>query len=293
MNIDRIQAFCQLAKDGNYRVAADNLCITQSALTKKIKRLEEETNTLLFERGRQGAVITQAGQALLSDAQHLINRFSDFQKLSACVSEGSRGHLNIGFGISTYRQAPDAIARFKNRYPNIHITLNDIPSLVQREKLLSGELHLSFNRLHNIEKPLMGIKLFSDRLAIAVHKSEQIDRNNIWSSLSHLNYLQLTPSRGPGLHQQIHAYLADKKQPLTATQEANDILTLLALVSSKLGFTLIPSSAKEIGRPDIKLIPLNEEPACWDVGLIWNTDKINPARDRFIDNVKTIKPTNC
>lgn len=147
MDFDQLRTFCQLAIDGNYRVASEHLCITQSALTKKIQRLEAHIGFVLFDRGRQGACLTQAGLTLLPEAQRLMDNFSAFQALTHRVAEGTTGYLKIGFGISSYVLAPRYITRFKSRFPHINIVLNDIPSQLQTELLLSGDLQLGFNRL--------------------------------------------------------------------------------------------------------------------------------------------------
>lgn len=223
---------------------------------------------------------------LLPNALLTVSKFEEFQRLSTCVSEGSVGHLNIGFGISTYQYAPECIAQFKSLYPNVHVTLNDLPASVQEQKLLSGELHIGFTRLQHLKSPLKGINLLTDSLSIAVHKDEVINLNNIWQSISRLDYLQLNPTRGAQLHQQIGNFLAHKNLTLKATQEADDILTLLALVSANLGYTIIPSSSIAICQPNIRLIPLKGKMALWDIGLIWNPILENKVIQRFIEHVE-------
>ncbi|RAS65195.1 LysR family transcriptional regulator [Vibrio diazotrophicus] len=281
MDFDQLRTFCQLAIDGNYRVASEHLCITQSALTKKIQRLEAHTGLVLFERGRQGACLTQAGLTLLPEAQRMVDNFNAFQALTHLVAEGTTGTLKIGFGISSYHLAPHYIAQFKQAFPNIHIVLNDMPSQLQTESLLRGELHLGFNRLPAIP-PLKGIKFSSDHLVVAVHRSQLIDESKLWNSLRHLDYLRLTPERGLGLAKQIEKLLIEQNQTLHPAQEADDILTLLALVSANIGFTIVPASVENIANESVRFIPLPSSSAIWDVGLIWNEDLGNSARDSFI-----------
>lgn len=281
MDIGQIRAFCQLAQDGNYRIASEHLFMTQSALTKKIQKLEENMGACLFERGRLGAELTQVGKALLPEAAKILVQFRDFKSISNAIVEGTQGHLNIGFGVSSYHQAPKHIAEFKRRFPDVRLTLNDTPSKYQAEALVSGELQLSFNRLP-VKRPLEGKKLASDCLVIAVHTDIPVNSAELWPSLSSLDYLRLTPHRGPKLHQQITAFLHSIEQTLSAEQEADDILTLLALVSARLGYTIVPASAKAIAPPNINFIPLTGPHTRWDVGIIWNTEKTDPLREQFV-----------
>lgn len=284
MDYDDLHTFCQLAEDGNYRVASEHLHITQSALTKKIQRLETHCGVVLFERGRQGASLTEAGAALLPDAERIVASFESYKSLTQRVAKGIAGYLKIGFGISTYHLAPQYIAKFKKEYPEIHITLNDIPSQKQSEALLLGELQLGFSRLSS-NAPLKSVKLSTDHLVLATHSSQILDKNKLWSSLDEMDYLQLNPNRGMGLSQQINALLEEHGKKLNIVQEADDIQTLLALVSASLGFTIVPASAKHIANEHVVFWELSGKNSSWDVGLVWNAKLESLAKDNFIQFV--------
>ncbi|MDD1829608.1 LysR substrate-binding domain-containing protein [Photobacterium sp. ZSDE20] len=287
MEFDLLKAFCQLAKSGNYRLASGQLYITQSALTKKIQRLESNIGASLFSRGRNGAEMTQAGKTLLPEAQRLVHSMQAFEQLSGSVVNGTQGHLNIGFGVSTYHEAPKLIAAYKQQYPDVHITLNDTPSKQQKDDLLSHELDISFNRIPK-SSDLESLTLFNDSLVIAVHKDllkQAPNKGQLLSELPKWPYLKLAQHRGPGLDKQIQQYCLANNIDLSKTQEADDILTLLALVSANIGFTIVPSSAQYISNTNVEFIALEGEHATWPVGLIWNGESENPLRDRFVEFV--------
>ncbi|NOI84075.1 LysR family transcriptional regulator [Vibrio sp. 99K-1] len=287
MEFDLLKAFCQLAKSGNYRLASEQLYITQSALTKKIQRLESNIGASLFSRGRNGAELTHAGKTLLAEAQRLVDSMQAFQQLSGSVVNGTEGHLNIGFGVSTYHEAPKMIAAYKQQQPNVHITLNDTPSKQQTDELLTHELDISFNRIPD-SSVLNSLTLFDDSLVIAIHKDllkQAPSKTLIISELAKWPYLKLAQHRGPGLDKQIQQYCLANNIELSKTQEADDILTLLALVSANIGFTIVPSSAQQISNTKVEFIALQGEHATWPVGLIWNGESENPLRDRFVDFV--------
>ncbi|MEZ8792339.1 LysR family transcriptional regulator [Vibrio splendidus] len=287
MEFDLLKAFCQLAKSGNYRLASEQLYITQSALTKKIQRLESNIGASLFSRGRNGAELTHAGKTLLAEAQRLVHSMQAFEQLSGSVVNGTQGHLNIGFGVSTYHEAPKLIAAYKQRHSDVHITLNDTPSKQQTDELLSYDLDISFNRIPE-SSDLESLWLFNDSLVIAIHKDllkQAPSKDQIIFELAKWPYLKLAQHRGPGLDRQIQQYCLANKIDLSKTQEADDILTLLALVFANIGFTIVPSSAQFISNTDVEFIALEGEYATWPVGLIWNGKSENPLRDRFVEFV--------
>lgn len=287
MEFDLLKAFCQLAKSGNYRLASEQLYITQSALTKKIQRLESNIGTSLFSRGRNGAELTHAGKTLLAEAQRLVDSMQAFEQLSGSVVNGTEGHLNIGFGVSTYHEAPKLIAAYKKQQPNVRITLNDTPSKQQTDELLTHELDISFNRIPS-SSALNSLTLFDDSLVIAIHKDllKQVpNKDQVLCELPKWPYLKLAQHRGPGLDKQIQQYCLANHLDLSKTQEADDILTLLALVSANIGFTIVPSSAQQISNTEVEFIALQGEHATWPVGLIWNGQSENPLRDKFVEFV--------
>ncbi|OOE43417.1 LysR family transcriptional regulator [Salinivibrio kushneri] len=284
MDTDLLRTFCQLADDKNFRVASEHLYITQSALTKKIKRLEEQLNVELFDRGRHGAELTPMGKILLPEAKRILKGFESFKTLAAFVAEGTCGHLNIGFGISSFHEAPNYIAQFKQDHPNVNVSLNDYPSHKLVEELTVGNLQLGFDRLP-VTRPLNAIPLFSDRLSIAIHEKETIDEENLWASLSHHNYLALSQGKNPTMNKHISAYLWEAQQHPVVVEEADDIITVLALVSARLGYTIIPASVARISQAAIRFIPLTGADAEWSVGLLWNAEFTDPIRQAFIEKV--------
>lgn len=75
-----LRAFVTLARLGSYHDAAEALYMTQPALTKKIQSLERMTGITLFQRGRQGAKLTEPGKQLLARAQKLLKHYDEFSE---------------------------------------------------------------------------------------------------------------------------------------------------------------------------------------------------------------------
>lgn len=283
MNIDLLKAFVTLARSDTYRSAAEALFITQSALTKKIYRLESDIGATLFDRNRGGTKLSIVGECLLPEAKRVIASAEKFDQLSNQVAAGQSGYLNVGFGISSFDIAPRHISKFKQRFSDVHVTLSDLPSQTQTEQLLSGELHIAYSRLP-CESSLSSITLSSDRLCVAVNRSHS--ESSLTSILTSLPYLALRPERGMGLHQQISKVAAELNWQLTPSQFADDILTLLSLVKANIGFVIVPESARSLVDDTIRFLPIPSTDNHWDIGVIWNPDVINPVKDRFLDTLK-------
>jgi len=138
MDIRLLRAFVTLAQQGHYHTAAEMLCLTQPALTKQIQTLEHLAGITLFQRGRQGAKLTVAGQQICPKACELLKQYDEFREYVRRVHSGSVGKLALGFGISSFQLAPAQVTAFRGRFPDVEVSLNDIPSDVQYRMLLDG-----------------------------------------------------------------------------------------------------------------------------------------------------------
>ena len=278
-----------LADVKNYHDAAQKLFITQPALSKRIKSLEDELELTLFIRGRHGAALTPAGEKLLSKVSRLIDHTDELMHLAHNLAKGKTGELAIGFGISSIKLAPDLVANFQKIHTDINVSLEDIPSSQQIIGLLEGKLQLGFMRIP-VEPPLKGLTLKSESLAIAVRRDDLESLKQAiakdYKSLSAYPLLKLINDRGPNLNHHTERFLAFNEVKMTIRQEARDIQTLLALVAAGVGIALVPESAARISPAGTGIIPLHGPYTQWDVAMVWNTLKEDKLRDVFIAMVK-------
>lgn len=282
-DLRQLQAFVTVAQTANYRAASERLFITQPALTKQIQVLEQTLGCTLFHRGRHGAELTAVGRQLLVQAQALIEQASEFERHALALAKGLAGQLRIGFGLSSFVLAPSLVARFKQQAPDVMVHLQDMPSAVQQEMLLSGQLQLGFMRRPR-GTTLSEHRLLSDRLVLAVPTSvvgADPAAFDVPAALASQPLLQMVGRRCPGLSQQIANFLGANR--LTGViQEAEDIQTLVALVAAGIGSAILPHSVSFIAGPAVTLFPLTGPHSRWEISLVWNPALADPLRDRFV-----------
>ncbi|MFQ1713325.1 LysR family transcriptional regulator [Aeromonas veronii] len=290
-DLRQLQAFVTLADTANYREAASRLFITQPALTKQIQGLEQTLGCTLFKRGRHGAELTALGAQLLTQASALIKHGREFERHALAVASGVAGRLKIGFGLSSFALAPALVARFKQQVTDVMVHLQDMPSAIQQEQLLSGQLQLGFMRRPQVPQ-LQEHRLLIDRLVLAVPtRMTEPDPAafDVQQALTSQPLLQMVGHRCPGLSQQIAGFLGANR--LTGmVQEAEDIQTLVALVAAGIGNAILPRSVSFIAGPDVTLYPLSGPSAEWEVSMVWNPDFADPIRDHFVRQVIASHP---
>ncbi|MGG5839112.1 LysR family transcriptional regulator [Huaxiibacter chinensis] len=284
MDIKLLRAFVTLSRQGSYHSAAETLCVTQPALTKQIQTLESLSGVTLFQRGRHGARLTVAGEQLLPGAVELLERYDLFRADVAAIQQGKAGKLTIGFGISSFRLAPERVAAFRHAYPDVQVSLNDMSSAEQFRQLREGRLQTGFVRLPAPEQ-LASTVLAEEQLVLAVAEEETVDSADVTALLRQHQLLQLSHNRGEGLSTQTARYLSEHHLTPRTISAADDIQTLLALVAARDGVALLPAGVIHILPAGVRLVALEGAHTTWQTGIVWDPLITDPLRDNFIKMV--------
>lgn len=288
MDLGLLRAFLAVAGHRNYGQAARALALTQPTLTKQIQTLERRLGGRLFDRGRHGATLTELGTALLPEAQDLVERADALERRMVRLAAGHTGRLTVGFGLSSLQLAPRAVAAFRRLHPGVDVTLDDLPSQGQLDRLDRGELDVGFVRLP-VEPHWGQIVLHADRLAVAcTGPPPPDDPNDLAGWMAGRDLVRLVRSRGPGLFQQIERLHAALGLEASTVQETRDLQTVLALVAAGAGVAFVPASAAGIAPPPVTLAPIGHPAARWEVGAVWHPGRLRPLTSHFLDVVRDL-----
>ncbi|WP_141579820.1 LysR family transcriptional regulator [Actinomadura sp. WMMA1423] len=282
MEIRLLRAFLTVVEHRAFGRAAQASSLTQPALTKQIQTLEAQVGGRLFHRGRHGATLTDLGTILLPEARDLVRRTDAVAARMNRMARGEVGRLAVGFGMSSIELAPRAVAVFRQRYPDADITLDDMSSPTQLERLTTGELDVGFVRLP-VDEQWGHLPLQSDRLAIATtgdSPPQNADALAQWTK--ERPFVGLTHAKGPGLAKQIEGLHTHLGLQTEMVQEAHDLQTVLALVAAGIGAALVPLSAASIAPSQVSLTAVNHDAAAWQVGTVWKRGARNPLTANFV-----------
>jgi DNA-binding transcriptional LysR family regulator len=123
MEVRAIGYFLAIAEEGSLRGAAARLGLTQPALTKAIRRLEDEAGVRLFERTSRGVTLTPYGRAFLRHARSLGASLAEATREIEALRAGRSGEVRLGAGPSwQYRVLPEAISVFRRDWPGVRVT---------------------------------------------------------------------------------------------------------------------------------------------------------------------------
>ncbi len=121
MEIRLLRSFQALAQQGHFGRAARGLHLSQPALTKQMRQLEEEVGGPLFVRGRHGAQLTSAGKLFSEEVDRLMLHADRVLDRVQRAARGEVGELRLGFGITTRFLVPRLVSRFRQSHPQVHV----------------------------------------------------------------------------------------------------------------------------------------------------------------------------
>ncbi|WP_213990104.1 LysR family transcriptional regulator [Sodalis sp. dw_96] len=281
MDIKLLRAFVTLAEQGNYHAAAEALYLTQSALTKQIQALEHLTGVSLFHRGRHGAKLTVTGRQLYGRTCELLKHHEEFLEYTRSIEKGNAGKLALGFGISSFRLAPALVNLFREQFPEVEVSLSDIPSNVQCRMLTEGQLQAGFIRLPMTE-PLQVKVLMDENLVLAAPSGANVDPADIRSLFKKHPLLQINPRRGPCLAEQVTRFLEVNHLSAKPASAADDIHALLALIAAGNGVALLPSGISHFLPAGVTVVRPEGMHTLWQIGVAWNPKIKDALRDKFL-----------
>lgn len=124
MNLNQVQIVCAVAKHLSFSMAAEELFITQPAVSQQVKALERQLNVKLFERVGHKLFLTEAGEAALPQFQAMLTARAEMEQTLAMLRGSGRGRLALGANTTGGMYVAPAIVRaFRDISPEVEATL--------------------------------------------------------------------------------------------------------------------------------------------------------------------------
>ncbi|MGC4000413.1 MAG: LysR substrate-binding domain-containing protein [Anaeromyxobacter sp.] len=283
MELRLVRSFRVLAEQGNYGRAARALHLSQPALTKQIRQLEEQLGAPLFARGRHGAQLTPLGRLFAVEAEELLRHADAVQERIRRAARGELGELRLGFGVATRLLVPRLVSRFRRAHASVHVTLQDMSSPNQLEALRRGTLDVGFVRLPLEGEQLAVLPVVEDRLVLVVPawRRAELERRPR-NALAEEAFVELGQTRSPSFHAHVLRVCAAYGFRPRVAQTATEFFTVLALVAAGMGIAVVPRAITTTRVEGVAYLPLDTPEARWRVGAAWSPAAVSPARDAFL-----------
>lgn len=283
----QLRYFLALAKQKNFQKAADDLNISQPALSMKIKEMEESLGQLI-ERGSKKFYLTQTGLKLIDKAETIIQSFDDLKHIAD--NEGKINQLSIG-AIPTVAPylLPKILKTISKKYKDIIIEPKEAVTEKLIAYLINGKIDLAILALPAYEPLLSEALLFEEEFLLIRHINDA--KKPVPNNKELTNMKLLLLEEGHCLRSQTLSFCKINSTPKNI-MEGTTLTTLVQMVSSGIGVTLIPeiSVPVETKSAKVSINRFQQQKPKRSIGLVWR--KSNPLSRQFNEIATLLKNLN-
>jgi LysR family pca operon transcriptional activator len=243
----QIHCFVAVAQTGALQRAAEQLSISQPAVSKRLAELEELVGASLFTRGRQGARLTREGQRLLPFAIQMLASLRD--GLQSIEGQGDVRRGIVRFGVLPTLAAtlvPPALERLRDSWSHIQIHMETAANSVLLARVRDGQLSFAVNRDADPElsEGLHFEYLFSDLLVVVARPGHPVIRPGLRDAVSNGDFPVLVPPGGTLIRQSADRLLSESGMGMPRMMlETLSMSTCRALTLEGDAIWLVPRSA--------------------------------------------------
>ena len=263
MNIElhHLRYFLVVAEELHFTRAAERLHIAQPPLSQMIRRLEDELGVIFSIAQSDEVTLTDAGVIFLEEANVPLPRPSTRSAVSAVPSRGELGRLVVGFiGSAAYSVLPPIVRRFREQYPDVDLTLQELSTVQQIHGLRDGYLHVGFLRPFKQEPTLRCKVVLRESLVIALPEHHRLSQHAKipMRMLANEPFIVFPRSLAPELYDQIISLCQHARFSPRIVQEAMQLPTIVSLVAAGIGVAMIPASLQNLGRAGVNYRAIRE-----------------------------------
>lgn len=293
MELRHLRYFIHVAEELHFGRAARRLGVSQPPLSQQIQILEEEIGARLFERTNRRVELTEVGKLFLPEARAALDQAAHAIEVARRAHRGEIGEVTIGMTASApfTGAVTKAILAFRQSYPDVRLTMSEMPSPHQIEALAAGSLQVGFLRgaqLPDLPAGLTATEIYEDRLVLVLREDHPLVRSGNAVTMDELAgepFVFYARGLGAGFHEQWLALCHRSGFEPKIAQEVHELSTLLGLIAAGLGISVLAASLQALQVEHVVYRRLDAPDATTKMWLTYNEKKASPSCDAFINLV--------
>lgn len=281
LSIDQLSAFQAVARAGTIRAAANDLALSQPAVSQRMRHLESVLGTRLFDR-RPGksAKLTAMGEDLLALAERILAEVDDFHRRLEQTKRPVRSFTIVSGADHIKYLLLTAVAALKRKHPSIRVVLkHEATAKGTMDVLLSGQADIGFCRSPAPEG-LRRLGMLSEKLVLVAHPDHRIASMNpddVRQALSATDIATFAP--GMRSRALVERWADHYEVRLSVVIESRNVEAMRLAVLENLAVSVLPSLAvaAEIKAERLVQVPAPGLPLARDTEILAPPDKAIPA----------------
>lgn len=289
--IENVQTFLALAQDLNFRRTAERLNLDQSALSRRIQKLEHSLGFRLLDRTTREVSLTQAGQQFYRDNSELLRGYNESIEAARRVAEGKSGLLRVAYmAFAATELMPSAMLRFRQAHPHIDVRLEYIRTQGQKIALANGDVDIGY-MIGPFEHPdFHALQLSSEPLYIATPRSHPLllRPKIVPADLVDQPVILGNMREWEEYRWRLNDMFSTEGIALNVTLEASNTLALNGLVAAGLGVTIYPESLIGFLGRNIEVRQIMHPSFRSKTALVWKRSNRSPQVQAFVQLAKQL-----
>lgn len=275
MDLKQLRTFLHVAETGSLSKAAKRLNVTQPALSRQIRLLEEDAGVALFVRTGRGVVLSEAGEKLAPRARILAEEMERLKMDMTAFAGEVTGKVRLGLPPSVgLVLAGPVVEKFRSEFPNVRLSVTQMLSGALQENLLDGHLDIGILFEGNVSPLLRSNPLWSEQLYFMTSPTDY------WKAKSSVSYEEcldqpfILPGLKHGLRDMLEKQAAKIGKPINVVVEAESLVVHTELVCRGLGSTILSYEAcrAHIDAGRLIALPLKAPQIERICSLVWSKD---------------------
>ena len=286
MELRHLRYFVAVAEMENVSRAALKLHVSQPALSRQIRDLEDEIGFSLLERTAKSVRLTDAGRAFLDDARALLQNADEAVTKARAVASAEPTELHVGYSPTpTAEILPKTLRGFRKAMPKVHVKLHDRSNKTVLDGVRDGRLQLGLITRSPKAGALRDVRyeeLFRQRVCVAVAPQHAFARRRAipLSEVAAEPLVGLTREDYPNYYDLLSIIFSKVKQKPRVIEEHDSMSGVMSAVEAGTGVAVAVDFGYSFGNR-VKFLHLTPEPKPFSVGIVATKGRLSPAAEKF------------
>lgn len=287
-----LRYFQVLAEELHFGRAAERLFITQPALSKQIKRLEERLELTLFDRHNRKVELSEAGAYLRLKTNALLENWQRDVAHAHQVQQGLAGNLRIGYvGSAIQFLTLRLLSKIRQLYPEISFELEEMGNIRQAQLLRESNLDIGFMRSEGEIDGLDSIVVQKDHFCLVVPKTypkiQEIKNRSDLSRLAEEDFILFDSTYSPTYFDRLMQIFDLAGFTPKIAHKTVHAHTIYNLVENGFGIAIVPLSLRYGYSMNIDFLPLEPFPQEASLRMVWNAENNSEVLKRSLDLIRS------
>ncbi|WNK01134.1 LysR family transcriptional regulator [Thalassospiraceae bacterium LMO-JJ14] len=241
--IKDIEVFVGVIDTGSFKETARKLNVTQSALTQRLRKLEEALGARLIDRTTRSVALTSVGEAFLPNARRLLGQFEQAYGDIREVIDVSGGRVTLAslISVATY-VLPTVISRFTKDHPNVGVRIIDVSEREIMPYVRRGEAEFAIDmKTDEIEDDLAATHLMYDRFVLACRDDHPLAEGGSVDTADLAGLSLMVLGSRSGTSRVLQTHLAERPKSAKCMHEVQHLSTMVGFLEAGMGAGIVPS----------------------------------------------------